>query len=305
MRRLPARLTLALVGVAVLAAPAAAATSSTVPAEATFPESVTVQPGTSTVFVSSFLSGAVVRGEIGRPAQPFLPAGGDGRTSASGIHADAHGHLLVIAGRLGRLQTYNIAGGRLLSTLAVQGPSHLNDLAITRSGDAYLTDFETPAIYKVTARRLARGDGAITRWLSPRRSVVPKLATGGNLNGIAATADGRQLVVDQTGNGALYRVDIGRRTMTRIRVTGGSLTGCDGLLLRGRTLYVATHGNAVLELSLNRALSAGRVTRTIRDPTLNVPTSLAAAGADLLVSNGSKAADATDYDLSVLPGVLR
>jgi Cu-Zn family superoxide dismutase len=304
MRRPPARLTLALVGVAVLAAPAAAATSSTVPAEATFPESVTVQPGTSTVFVSSFLSGAVVRGEIGRPAQPFLPAGGDGRTSASGIHADAHGHLLVIAGRLGRLQTYNIADGRLLSTLTVPGPSHLNDLAITRSGDAYLTDFATPAIYKVPARRLTRGPGTIARWLRPRRSVVPKLATG-NLNGIAATADGRRLIVDQTGNGALYRVDVTRRRMTRIRVTGGSLAGCDGLLLRGRTLYVATHGNAVVQLALDRTLGAARVTRTITDPTLNVPTSLAAVGDDLLVTNASKASTATDYDLTVLPGVLR
>jgi Cu-Zn family superoxide dismutase len=305
MRNLLARLTPSLVGVAIVAAPAAAATSSTVPAAATFPESVTIQPGTSNVFVSSFFTGAIVRGEIGGPAKPFLPAGGDGRTSASGIHADAHGHLLVLAPRVGRLQTYDIADGRLLRTLAVEGPSDLNDLAITKSGDAYLTDFGTPAIYKITARQLARKHGTITRWLSPRRSVVPKLATGGNLNGIAASADGRHLVVDQTGNGALYRVDISRRTMTRIRVTGGSLTGCDGLVLRGRTLYVATHGNAVLQLALNRALSAGRVTRTITDPTLNVPTSLAAAGHDLLVSNGSKAETATDYTLTALPGVLR
>jgi Cu-Zn family superoxide dismutase len=188
--------------------------------------------------------------------------------------------------------------------LAVRGPSHLNDLAITNSGDAYLTDFATPAIYRVTARGLARPHGTITRWLRPAPSVVPELGTGGNLNGIAATADGRQLIVDQTGNGALYRVDIRRRAMTRIRVTGGSLTGCDGLLLRGRTLYVATHGNAVVQLSLNRAFSAARVTRTITDPTLNVPTSLAAAGNDLLVSNGSKPETDTDYTLTVLPGVL-
>jgi sugar lactone lactonase YvrE len=218
---------------------------------------------------------------------------------------DLDAWVLVIAGRLGRLQTYDIAHGRLLSTLAVQGPSHLNDLAITSSGDVYLTDFGTPAIYKVTARRLARGHGTISRWLSPRRSVVPDLASGGNLNGIAATADGRQLVVGQTGNGALYRVDVGRRTMSRIRITGGPLTGSDGLLLRGRTLYVATHGNAVVQLSLNRALSAARVTRTISDPTLDLPTSVAAAGDDLLVSNGSKAATATDYTLTALPGVLR
>src|SRR4051812_22921054 len=117
-------------GLAAVLAPvgAGAAPSGSVPGAATFPESITVVPGSSTYFVSSFLSGAVVRGTVGQPAQPFLPAGSDGRRSAAGIHADAHGHLLVLDGARGRLQTYAIADGRLQSTLAVAGPSEVNDV---------------------------------------------------------------------------------------------------------------------------------------------------------------------------------
>jgi Cu-Zn family superoxide dismutase len=275
--------------------------SSSVPGAASFPESVTIVPGTSTFFVSSFFTGAVVRGTVGQPAEPFLPAGGDGRRSASGIRADAHGHLLVIAGGLGRLQTYDTASGRLRSTLAVRGPSHINDLVVTKPGDVYITDFGSPAIYRVTAHQLATGRGTIARWLAPERSIVPELGSGGNLNGIAATADGRHLIVGQTGNGALYRVDVATRKIVRIKVTGGSLTGSDGILLQGRTLSVATHGNAVLRLALNARLSRARVTEKLTDPSLNVPSSVAAFGNGLLVSNASKAAGAPDYSLTTLP----
>ena len=74
--------------VLVTAVTAAAATDGTIPGAAGFPESITVQPGTSTFFVSSFATGAVYRGTQGHQARVFLNSAGAGRTSAAGVKFD-------------------------------------------------------------------------------------------------------------------------------------------------------------------------------------------------------------------------
>jgi sugar lactone lactonase YvrE len=61
---------------------------------------------------------------------------------------------------------------------------------------------------------------------------------GFNLNGIEATPSGRTLIVDQTDAGKLYRVDPNTGVAREIQLDTG-VPMADGLLLRGRTLYVA------------------------------------------------------------------
>jgi Cu-Zn family superoxide dismutase len=240
---------------------------------------------------------------LGEQARPFLPAGSDGRASAAGLHVDGHDRLLVLTGTGQRLQIFNARTARRLADFAAtQRPrSNLNDLAITRRGDVYITDFGTPRIYRVSARQLANRAGRISLWLVPQQQVVPDLPSGGNFNGIAATPDGRYLLVDQTGNGGLYRIDIARRSVTRIAVSGGSLVGCDGVLLRKRTLYVTTHTNAVAKLRLDTSFTRADIVRRITTPTLNFPTSVQQIGNQLVITNALKAATAAAYQLTVLP----
>jgi SMP-30/Gluconolactonase/LRE-like region len=180
--------------------------------------------------------------------------------------------------------------------------SQPNDLVVTPSGDAYITETGTPAISRATASQLARRNGHLTRWLAPKPSVVPNDPSHLNLNGIALTSDERYLLVGQTATGNLYRVDIKTRAIRRVAITGGSLAGSDGLLLRKRVLYVVTHSGGIKKVTLNGKYTAGRVTAMLTDPTLDFPTSIAASGRRLIVTNALKPQGAADFSLTSLPG---
>lgn len=281
-----------------------AGTGASVPGTAGFPESIAIAPRSHTYFVSSFTTGAVFRGTVGGPARPFLAPGADGRTSATGLWVDRHSRLLVLTGAGNTLQVFTTGSARLQARFGtgMRSGSSLNDLAVTRAGDIYITDFATPRIYRVTAREVARGRGRIDAWLAPPAKIVPSLAAG-NLNGIVVTADDRYLLVGQTGNGALYRIDIATRRLRRIRLRGPGLTGSDGMLLIGHTLYVTCHENRVVVLALDNAYTRARTIRAITDPTLDFPTSIAATGNRLLVTNALKPAKANAFAItSLAPG---
>jgi sugar lactone lactonase YvrE len=283
-------------------ATAHAGVAGTVPATASFPESIAVVPGTSTFFVSSFLTGAVVKGTAGGAVTPFLAAGRDGRTSAAGLHVDARGRLFVLTGTSQHLQIFDARSGRFHADFAAapRAGSNLNDLAVTRHGDVYITDFGNTGIYRVSARQVATGRGAIARWLSPPTRIAPNLSSGGNFNGIAATPDGRYLLVGQTGNGALYRIDLATRSIVAVTINGGSLLGSDGFLLAGHTLYVVTHQNGVARVQLSRSFRSGHVTGMLTDPGLDFPTSIAALQGQLVVTNGLKPTGAAEYQLTAV-----
>jgi sugar lactone lactonase YvrE len=276
-------------------------TGTSVPGTAGFPESIVIAPRSHTYFVSSFTTGAVFSGTVGGPAHLFLAPGADGRTSATGLWVDRHSRLLVLTGTGNTLQVFTTSSARLQASFGtgVRTGSNLNDLAVTRAGDIYITDFATPRIYRVTAGEIARGRGRIDAWLTPPAKIVPPLADG-NLNGIVVSADDRYLLVGQTGNGALYRVDVATRQLRRIRLRGPALTGSDGMLLSGHTLYVACHDNRVVVLALDHAYTRARTIRTITDPTLDFPTSIAAAGNRLLVTNALKPAKANAFTITSL-----
>jgi sugar lactone lactonase YvrE len=279
-----------------------AGVAGTVPGTAGFPESIAVVPGSSTFFVSSFLTGAVVRGTAGGSAQPFLPAGSDGRTSAAGLHVDARHRLFVLTGASEHLQIFNAVSGHLQADFAAvpRAGTNLNDLAITRRGDVYISDFGNAGIYRLSARQIASRRGSIVRWLSPPAEVAPNLASGGNFNGIAATPDGRYLLVGQTGNGALYRINLATRSIVAVRVSGGSLLGSDGFLLARHTLYVVTHQNGIAKVHLNANFSSGQITGRLTDPALDFPTSIAALRGQLVVTNGLKPDTASAYALTAI-----
>ena len=183
---LPKTLLLTIAVLLVTAVAAAAATGGTVPGTAGFPESIAVQPGTSTFFVSSFATGAVYRGTPGHEARAFLRSDA-GRTSAAGVKFDGTSRLMVISGtspsQLDQLQILSSKTGRHEATFTAptRDKVNLNDAALASDGDVYITDFATPAIYRVTAQQLKRGSGTLGRWLVPPARTVPTLPPLGQL----------------------------------------------------------------------------------------------------------------------------
>ena len=79
---------------------------------------------------------------------------------------------------------------------------------------------------------------------------------------------------------ALYRVDPETGVATEIDLGGASVAMGDGLLLRGRTLYVVRNRvNEVVVIDLAPDLASGTVVETISDPRFRVPTTSRASAA--------------------------
>ncbi len=262
-----------------------------------FPESIGYQRATGSYFVGSLVDGRVLRGSVTQAAaHPFLPAGGDGRTSAAGIKVDTRGRLFVAGGSTGRVWVYDVATRRLLARFAdgaAPEATLVNDIAVLPNGDAYVTDSLNPVLYRIHVD--SGGRLRFEHWLSLTGTAITYYRGGLNLNGVAASADGRYLVVNQTNTGLLFRIDIATKAVRAIDlggyVDGGqplvqTLTHGDGILLDGRTLYVARNATEqVATVRLAPDFLSGRVVARYRSPAFHFPTSIVKVGGRLLVLN--------------------
>ena len=106
------------------------------------------------------------------------------------------------------------------------------------------------------------------------------------MNGIDATPNGKTLLIVQSGTGRLFTVSPTGVTRA-IALTGGeSVPNGDGILLDGRTLYVAQNQlNLVAKISLAANLRSGRVARRIGSPGFDIPTTIADLGSRLYAVN--------------------
>ncbi len=274
-----------LVALAVTALPAVAAKpdSIIVPGTTTFPEGIAFQQSSKLVFVGSTTTGAIYRGTIDDPELSlFLPGGQDGRTDARGLEVDAEGRLWIAGGTSDRVFAYDAASGALRAALALDS-GFINDQTVTGDGDAYFTDSFVPVIYRVYED--AGGAYHVEDWLDLPADVI-EFGPGFNLNGIVATPGDRYLVTVQSNTGKLFRIDRQSREVIEIDLDGASLTGGDGLVLQGHTLYVVRNFlNQVAVVRLSGDASAGAVVETIADASLDFPTTAARGSGRLLVLN--------------------
>jgi hypothetical protein len=98
---------------------------------------------------------------------------------------------------------------------------------------------------------------------------------GFNANGIAAVPNTRRLIVVQTNTGELFSVHRRTGRSRQIRLNG-TVTNGDGLLRRGRTLYVVRNAdNEVAVVKLRRRFRSGAIEDRLTDPDLDVPTTIA------------------------------
>jgi len=240
------------------------------------PEGIAAGAGNQ-LFVGSRANGAVVRIDA-RTGRSRIVVGGRRGRAATGLKR-AGNRLFVSGAQTGRAWVYDARTGRQIKALRLAPagrPTFVNDVVVTAKG-AYFTDSLRNALYLVPP--------GLSR---PREIALSGIALqpGNNLNGIVATADGRTLISVQTNTGRLWRIEPATGRATAIDLGGASVTNGDGLLLRGRTLYVVRNSdNRIAVVSLSADLASGRVTRTITSRSFDIPTTVARIGARLYAVN--------------------
>ena len=281
MRRAAAALLLLGIALALVAAKASdRSTTYTIPGDSVFPEGIGFD-GRKSFYVSSTGDGTIFKGTAGkrRALQPFLPGGQDGRTTAAGVKA-TRSRIHVAGGATGNIWIYDARTRALVRRYETGAGGFLNDLAVTRDGDVYVTDSMRPILWRID------GDsGELEQFLAlgPDEGYQ---GTGFKWNGIVATPNGRTLIAVHSGRGELYRVDVGQKSVSKVDTGGADLTNGDGLVLNGDKLYVVRNQNErIVEMRLNGGLTRARERRSFTDPSFMFPTTAALAKGRLLVVN--------------------
>ncbi len=242
------------------------------------PEGIAAGKG-SDLFVGSIPTGAIWKGNAKKGTGRVLVPGREGR-AAIGVKVDKRAKRIVVAGGpTGKAFVYGARDGRDIAQLQLAPAGQetfVNDLVLTRRG-AFLTDSRNQQIYRVGKRGKVRtipltGDIAYT--------------TGNNANGIESAKGGRVLITVQGNVGKLFTIDPRSGVTDEIDLGGASVADGDGLLLRGRTLYVVQNRlNKIAVVRLSKNLRSGRIVRELTNPAFDVPTTLAKSKRGLYTVN--------------------
>ena len=156
----------------------------------------------------------------------------------------------------------------------------INDVVVTKDA-AWFTNSNSAVLYRVPI-----GPGG-TVGPSSQLVVQGPAANVGfdfNLNGIAATPNGKTLIVAHSGLGALFTVDpeTGQSTM----IEGVAVPAVDGILMEAGRLYAVQNSlNQIAVIDLSPDLSSGSVENLITSSSFQFPTTVARAGNLLAVVN--------------------
>jgi hypothetical protein len=234
-----------------------------------------------TFYVGSIPTGAVYRGSYRRQGGRIVVPASPGR-QAIGLKW-SRDVLWVAGGPTGDGYAYNARNGRSLKRFVFvpEGQqTFVNDVVLTKRA-AYFTDSRRPFVYRVR-----RADNGRPRAVTPIALTGIEYVTGNNLNGIVAARGGRVLIAVQSVTGKLWNIDSRTGRAREISLGGTTLNNGDGLLLRGRTLYVVRNrDNLIAEVRLAENLRRGTVRRTLTDSDLDVPTTIALRAGDLYAVN--------------------
>ncbi len=260
------------------------------PAAITFPEGIAYDAAADVAYTASAVTGAVARvnlktgaSEILAPAGTLLPAGTPAPFPAAlGMKLDTNGRLWICGGSTGRMWVLDTKTGTVLKSTQVPNPSAslINDVILVGNA-GYFTDTRTPTFWRIEAH----GDHItdVEPWLSFANTPL-QYDSNANLNGIAATPDGTSIIVVQMGKGLLFRIDVATKAVTAIDTAGADLSGADGLVLDGHTLYVVRQpAGEIATVTLTNDYAKGTVVHRFKDPALVYPATAAKVGDQLLV----------------------
>lgn len=270
--------------------------------ENTFPEQVFLPVGFSPegivngkgsqFYVGSILSGAIYKGDFRTGVGSVLvpPSGG----FAIGLDYDSRSDYLYVAGATGISYVYNATTGGLVDIITLYtlpAPTFINDCVVTKDA-AYFTDSFRDVIYKVALTKnglladpievdeiTLTGDFQFVPYAPP-----PALTINGN--GIVASPDGKKLVISHSLLGLIYLVDPATGVSTEIDLGGVTLENADGLVLKGRTLYVVQNfNNQISVVELSPDYTEGKLVEVITHDQFKIPATATMFGNRLYAVN--------------------
>jgi sugar lactone lactonase YvrE len=208
--------------------------------------------------------------------------------------------LYVAGGATGTITVYDLSTKQAVATFQTGSGGFLNDLVVTRNGDAWVTDSFRPTLWHVTAKQIRAGGGtpqAID--VSAAFGTTPGVF---HANGIVALDSHRFIVVDSA-TGTLQRIDVRRGTATIRAITGVTVAGGDGMILdRGRLVVVQAGPPPHLSfVKLTRSARRGVLAGTRTSAGLVGPSTVARAGKLYLVVNADFAASTKPFTVAGLP----
>jgi outer membrane protein assembly factor BamB len=245
------------------------------------PEGITDGTGT-TAYVGSLADGAIVSVNVRTGSVEPLAAGAAGRVTAGLDYEDGAHRLWAAGGPTGEVRVYDARTGEILETYSVTA-GFLNDVVVTEDA-VYVTDSLSPQQLIVIP---LPEDGSVP---DPADAFALPLtgdlsfSTAFNANGIVAS-DG-WLILVQSNEGLLFRVDPTTGVTEEIDLGGASVSFGDGLELVGSTLYVVRNQlGEIVEIRLADDLLSGTVVDTLEPEGVDVPTTAAFVAGRLWLVN--------------------
>lgn len=242
-----------------------------------------------TAYLGSRADGDIYRLDLrtGEGAEFDKPSG----TPAVGVKA-RDGMLWVAGGGSGTGRVVDLATGETVKTFTfATPPTFVNDVLLTADA-AWFTDSAKAQLYRVS----------LADWSVSTLPLVGEWVQGAttSANGISTSPDGAALLVINSSNGVLYRVDPATGVATAVDTGGVELTGGDGLLRQGRTLFVVQ--NRLNKIAVLRLASDGTSAvwkREITSEHFQVPTTVARWGKRLYLPNAKFGAQppATEFEV--------
>jgi sugar lactone lactonase YvrE len=247
------------------------------------PEGIASGNGT-TFYVGSIPTGAVYRGDLRTGEGAVLvPAQKD--RSSIGLKYDPRTGLLFVAGGMtGKAYIYDGQTGANVAEIQLTTlPSFINDVVVTKDA-AYFTNSFQQEIYRVPLAN--NGEPLLTSEVIQLGGDYQFTPGGFNANGIDATPNGKTLIIVNSADGALYKVDPTTGIATLIDLGGEAVPNGDGILLQGKTLYVVQNVlNQIAVVELAPDFTSGTLVDTITSSAFRVPTTIAKFGNALYAVN--------------------
>ena len=250
------------------------------------PEGIASGIGT-TFYVGSIPTGAVYRGDLRTGEGTLLVQPQAGRNAIGLKYDERTGLLFVAGGPTGFAYIYDGETGATVAAIPLTTalPRFINDVVITKDA-AYFTNSNQPELYRVPLANNGQPLPTSTTIHLSGDYQFDSSPGAFNANGIAATPNGKTLIIVNSSDGALYNVDPESGVATRIDLGDDSVPNGDGILLHGKTLYVVQNFlNQIAVVDLNSDFTDGDIVDTITSPFFGIPTTIARFGNALYAVN--------------------
>ena len=267
----------------------------TTAAKAVFPEVIPLMNGFQpegiaqgygqTFYTGSLNGGAIFRGDLRSGEVEMITPPGE--RMAVGMSFDRRSGLLFVAGGgFGAAYVFDGMTGEMVTSFPLtSAATFINDVIVTRDA-AYFTDSFQKQFYKLPLGPEGALPAPADVQTIPLGDGFDFIPGGFNANGIEATPDGENLIIVNSSAGKLYKVDPMSGEAAAIDLGGGSVSSGDGLVLRGRTLFVVQNVlNQIAVVELKPQFDLGRITRVLTSPYFRVPTTAFAFGKALYAVN--------------------